>query len=175
MDGCPVVHCLTAWTSHKCFCECDGEMFSDRRDRVFDVTFGSDRRRRGVGNLWVTEASCAARRLRGESLPVRRQGSRKLRCRVSRGGENHANLDLRNGLIRVRLSAPRNRVRCASAIWLCRREPAKACPWARSRANISSAQLLHSAIQRGAIPADAVWSDCNHARLGADARRQSAR
>src|SRR5208337_4367069 len=146
MDSCLVVHCLTAWTSREGLGKRGGEIFFDRRARVFDVTFGSDRRRHGVENLWVTEASCAARRLRGESLPVRRSGSRKLRCRVSRGGESHANLDLRNELIRVRLSAPRNRVRCASAIWPCRRDPAKACPWARSTANISSAQLLHSAI-----------------------------
>src|SRR5271166_4559819 len=102
MDSCLAVHCLTAWTSHKGFCERDGEMFSDRRDRVFDVTFGPDRRRHGVENLWVPEASCAARMLRGESPPVRRSESRKLRCRVSRGGESHANLDLRNELIRVR-------------------------------------------------------------------------
>ena len=44
-------------------------MFSDRRDRVFDVPFGSDRRRRGVGNLWVTEASWAAGRPRGNRFP----------------------------------------------------------------------------------------------------------
>src|SRR5271166_1769707 len=101
MDSCLVVHCLTAWTSREGLGKRDGEMFSDRRDRVFDVTFGPDRRSCGVENLWVTEASCAARRLRGESPPVRRSESRKLRCRVSRGGESHANLDLRNELIRV--------------------------------------------------------------------------
>ena len=51
---------LTAWTSREGFCERDGEAFSDRRDRVFDVAFGADRRRLGVDNRRVGEASCAA-------------------------------------------------------------------------------------------------------------------
>src|SRR5271157_2911628 len=55
---------LTAWTSREGFCERDGEAFSDRRDRVFDVAFGTDRRRLGVDNRRVGEASCAAGRLR---------------------------------------------------------------------------------------------------------------
>ena len=61
---------LTAWTSREGFCERDGEAFSDRRDRVFDVAFGTDRRRLGVNNRRVGEASCAAGRLRGELRPV---------------------------------------------------------------------------------------------------------
>ena len=72
IDSCVAVHCLTAWRSRKGFCERDRELFSDRRDRVYDVTFGPDRRQRGVENLWVSEASRAARMLRGESLPFRR-------------------------------------------------------------------------------------------------------
>jgi hypothetical protein len=56
MHSYPMVHRLTAWTSRKSFREPDGEMFSDRCDRVFDVPFRSDRRRRRVGNLWVAEA-----------------------------------------------------------------------------------------------------------------------
>ena len=60
------------------------------------MAFGTDRRRLGVDNLRVVEASCAAGRLRGESRPVPRSRIRKRRCRAWHDGESHANLDLRN-------------------------------------------------------------------------------
>jgi hypothetical protein len=57
------------------FRERDGEAFSGRRDRVSDMAFGTDRRRLGVDNRRVGEASCAAGRLRGNRVPFRDQES----------------------------------------------------------------------------------------------------
>src|SRR5271157_5893624 len=49
----------------------DRELSSDCRDRVFDMPFGSDRRRRGVWDGWIYEMFGAAGGLRGESPLVR--------------------------------------------------------------------------------------------------------
>src|ERR1019366_9328954 len=49
----------------------DGELSSHRRDRVFDVSLGSDRRRLGVWDAWIGETFRAAGGQRGESPLVR--------------------------------------------------------------------------------------------------------
>src|SRR5271166_6260060 len=49
----------------------DRELSSDCRDRVFDMPFGSDRRRLGVWDGWIYEMFGAAGGLRGESPLVR--------------------------------------------------------------------------------------------------------
>jgi hypothetical protein len=49
----------------------DCELSSDCRDRVFDMSFGSDRRRLGVWDGWICEMFGAAGGLRGESPLVR--------------------------------------------------------------------------------------------------------
>src|SRR5271170_5374431 len=49
----------------------DCELSSDGRDRVFDVSFGSDRRRLGVWDAGIGETFRAAGRQRGESPLVR--------------------------------------------------------------------------------------------------------
>src|SRR5271165_3089331 len=49
----------------------DRELSSDCRDRVFEMPFGSDRRRRGVWDGWICEMFGAAGGLRGESPLVR--------------------------------------------------------------------------------------------------------
>ena len=55
------------------------------------MAFGTDRRRLGVDNLRVVEASCAAGRLRGNRVPFRDQESvsgdgRDLAHRIDHGG-----------------------------------------------------------------------------------------
>src|ERR1043166_9510349 len=48
----PLEAACTAWTSWQRSCDCDDHSSMEGRDRVWDVTLGPDRRRRGVGNRW---------------------------------------------------------------------------------------------------------------------------
>jgi putative transposase len=68
-------------------------------DGVWDVSFGSDRRRLWVGNPGEGQIPTRARRksvLRGEGRRVRRSRNRKRRYRVSRDGGSRATRALRN-------------------------------------------------------------------------------
>src|ERR1700732_4158102 len=75
------------WTSWQHSCDRDDQALMQRGDRVGNVTLGPDRRRRGVGNYREWQVFCVSQRnevLRGESSPVRRSGTRRLRCKVCR-------------------------------------------------------------------------------------------
>src|SRR5208337_1836975 len=114
---------MATWAAHEGFGQRDRELSADRRDRVFDVSFGSDRRRLWVLDGRVTEPSGDAWGLRGESPLVRGSGSHKQRCTVLRDDENLAIPALRNERGRVRFSVPRSRARCANAVSPCRPAP----------------------------------------------------
>src|SRR5207244_1116144 len=73
--------------------ESDDEESSHGGDRVWNVAFGSDRRRLWVGNPREWQIARAAGRkvvLRGEWRRVRRSRSRRRRCRVWRDGGSRA-------------------------------------------------------------------------------------
>src|SRR2546428_9678769 len=70
----PLEAACTAWTSWQRSCDCDDHSSMEGRDRVWDVTLGPDRRRRGVGNRWEWQGFCTSWRdevLRGGSSSVR--------------------------------------------------------------------------------------------------------
>ena len=48
----PFKFACTTRTSRERSCDCYYQVLMERRDRVRNVTLGSDRRRRGVGNDW---------------------------------------------------------------------------------------------------------------------------
>ncbi len=95
--------CAT-WTSTEATHECVGEASSQCRDRVGDVSLGPDREIRGVDNRREGQALCVVRLwlwpgcevLRGESLPFRRSGIRKLQSTGLRDGGSRANRGLHN-------------------------------------------------------------------------------
>src|ERR1700738_1683570 len=83
----PVESAYAIWASWQHSCDRDDQALMQRGDRVGNVTLGPDRRRRGVGNYREWQGFCVSQRhvvLRGESSPVRRSGTRRLRCKVCR-------------------------------------------------------------------------------------------
>jgi hypothetical protein len=63
---------LATWAAREGSGQRDRELSSDRRDRVFDMPFGSDWRRLGVWDARIGETFRAAGGLSGESPLVRR-------------------------------------------------------------------------------------------------------
>src|SRR6195256_3780488 len=83
----PFESAYAIWTSWQHSCDRDDQALMQRGDRVGNVTLGPDRRRRGVGNYREWQGFLVFQRnevLRGESSPVRRSGTRRLRCKVCR-------------------------------------------------------------------------------------------
>src|ERR1700738_3132371 len=83
----PCEFAYAIWTSWQRSCDRDDQVLMQRGDRVGNVTLGPDRRRRGVGNYREWQGFLVFRRneiLRGESSPVGRSGTRRLRCKVCR-------------------------------------------------------------------------------------------
>src|SRR5215213_1777328 len=72
MDAGGFARFIAAWTSHQSGCEGDDQVSADRRDRVYDVSFGTDGRRFGVDNFGKRQTSridWPRRRLRGNPRP----------------------------------------------------------------------------------------------------------
>jgi len=95
----PVERSCAAWAARHVSGAGDDESSAHGRDRVGDVTFGPEGRRRGVGNLGVRQVPRGAGRYavrRGESSPVRRSGIRRPRCRAWHDGGSRASRGLHN-------------------------------------------------------------------------------
>src|SRR6185503_6568770 len=90
MDAGCFARCLAAWTSRQGPCESDDQVLADRRDRVDDVSFGTDGRRFGVddvGKCQTSRIDWPRRRLRGEAWPARRSGRHRRQCTMWRDVE----------------------------------------------------------------------------------------
>src|ERR1700758_4331920 len=84
---------VAATASREGLGEGDDEPSAHGCDRVWDVSFGSDRRRLWVDNCRERQIASRARRgsvLRGEGRRVRRSGSRRRQYRASRDGGSRA-------------------------------------------------------------------------------------
>ena len=110
--------CVAAGTSRQGGCESDDQVSADRRDRVCEMSFGTDGRRLGVDDLWEYQTSRIYRPLRGEAWPARRSRRHKPRCTAWRDGGSRASRALHSVPGPVPVSAPGNRARCRLVAWI---------------------------------------------------------
>src|SRR6202048_1639860 len=146
----PFESAYAIWTSWQHSCDRDDQALMQRGDRVGNVTLGPDRRRRGVGNYREWQVFCVSQRnevLRGESSPVRRSGTRRLRCKVCRDDGSPATRGPRSARGRLLACAPGNRARPATAFLRDRPERGMKCSFRQWRANTSWAAALQRAIR----------------------------
>ena len=139
--------------------EGDDEPSPESGDRVWDVSFGSDRRRLLVGNPGEGQIPTKARRksvLRGEGRRVRRSRNRKRRYRVSRDGESRATRAF--VIAKAKLLLELLIIALATAILRCRPADQMRHPRARWQTNTWSARLRLAATRSAATLRRAVRS-----------------
>jgi hypothetical protein len=148
--------CVTARTSYQGGCEGDDQVSAHCRDRVCDMSFGTDRRRLGVCNFGKRQASRTdqrrRRRLRGKALPARRSGRHRPQCTAWRDDGSRASRAPRSARDPVPVSAPGNHARSASAISPDRPGDRRACLAGGWPASIWRARRRPRVIRSAAIP-----------------------